>query len=196
MKTSRSKLYVCLAAIVLTALASPGVLSSQNASNSSTAGSATTHWSVEVKRVQPGDVDLAYSFQAAIYESLLKELDKIHCFNAVYREGDRKAGEAENLLVLRTTVLKYTPGSETRRAVTTVSGATKLTVQSQLVTRDGKVLLDRKIDGNVRFFGTNLRVTHNLARNLAKIIGQSKWSASEPDSAAHDQQMPSSQGGL
>jgi hypothetical protein len=50
--------------------------------------------------------------------------------------------------------------------VTTVSGATKLTVRSQLLTRDGKIVIDRTVHGNVRFFGSNLRA-HNLARNIS-----------------------------
>jgi hypothetical protein len=79
------------------------------------------------------------------------------------------------LLVLKTTVEKYTAGSETRRAVTTVSGATKLTVRSQLLTREGKVVLERTVNGDVRFFGSNLRATHNLARNVAKTLKESSW---------------------
>jgi len=77
------------------------------------------------------------------------------------------------LLILKTTVQKYTAGNETQRAVTTVSGATKLTVRSQLCTRDGRVILERTVNGNVRFLGSNLRATHNLARNVAKTIKQS-----------------------
>src|SRR4030095_11262338 len=61
-----------------------------------------------------------------------------------------------SLLILKTTVVKYTPGSETRRAVTTVSGATKLTVRTQLLTREGEIVVDRTVNGNVRFFGSNL----------------------------------------
>ena len=106
------------------------------------------------------------------------ELNKTKQFQQVFRDGDLKAGEVPNVLVLKTTVEKYTPGSETRRAVTTVSGATKLTVRSQLLTREGKVVLQRAVNGDVRFFGSNLRATHNLARNIAKTIKQSSWSGS------------------
>ena len=77
------------------------------------------------------------------------------------------------MLILKTMVVKYTPGSETQRAVTTVSGATKLTVWSQLITREGRIVLERTVNGDVRFFGSNLRATHNLARNIAKAIKQS-----------------------
>jgi hypothetical protein len=87
----------------------------------------------------------------------------------VFRSGDRNAG-GSGLLILKTTVQKYTPGSETRRAVTTVSGATKLNVRSQLCTPDGKVVVERVVNGNVRFFGGNLRATHNLARNVAEAM--------------------------
>ena len=49
----------------------------------------------------------------------------------------------------------------------------------QLVTREGKIVLDHTVNGNVRFFGSNLRATHNLARNIAKVIKQSEWLGSE-----------------
>src|SRR6266436_6591469 len=94
-----------------------------------------------------------------------------------------KESEVRNLLLLKTTVEKYTPGSETRRAVTTVSGATKLTVRSQLLTREGKVVFERTLNGDVRFFGSNLRATQNLARNIARTIKQSSWSGSWQPSA-------------
>jgi hypothetical protein len=136
------------------------------------AGGGTTsgQWSVQVDQVDSDSVDLAYSFQIAIYENLVDELNKTKRFEHVFRDGDRRAGEVPNLLVLKTTVEKYAQGSETRRAVTSVSGATKLTVRTQLLTRDGKVAFERTVDGNVRFFGSNLRATHNLARNMAKAI--------------------------
>src|SRR3989442_720603 len=70
------------------------------------------------------------------------------------------------------------PGNETRRAVTTVSGGTKLTVRGQVLTREGKVVFERTVNGDVRFFGSNLRATHNLAQNIAKTIKQSSWSRS------------------
>ena len=92
----------------------------------------------------------------AIYENLLEELNKTKRFKQVLREGDSKASEVSDLLILKTTVVKYTAGSETRRAVTTVSGATKLTVQSQLITRDGKILLDRSVKGT---FGSSAAIS-------------------------------------
>jgi hypothetical protein len=130
-------------------------------------------WGVQVDRVEPGDVGLDPSFGAAIYENLLEELTKTEQFKQVFRSGDRNANDVPGLLILKTTVQKYTPGSETRRAVTTVSGATKLNVRVQLVTREGQVVQEHIVDGNVRFIGGNLRATHNLARNVATTLKKS-----------------------
>ena len=181
MKTSKCNLSVaCGIALVAIMLALPGRLPGQTAAAKSSGGNGTsaTRWSVQIDQVDPGNLDLAYSFQIAIYESLVDELNKTRQFQQVFRDGDLRAGEFPNLLVLKTTVEKYTPGSETRRAVTTVSGATKLTVRSQLLTREGKVVFEHTVNGDVRFFGSNLRATHNLAQNIAKTIKQSSWSGS------------------
>ena len=130
-------------------------------------------WSVQVDRVDPGDVGLEPSFGAAIYENLLEELAKTEQFKQLFRSEDRNATDVPSLLILKITVQKYTPGSETRRAVTTLSGATKLKVRIQLVTRDGHVVLENVVDGNVRFIGGNLRATHNLAHNVAVTLKRS-----------------------
>jgi hypothetical protein len=185
MKTSkRNSSIIYVAAVVAIMVALPTWLPAQSAAvkSSDASSGSTMQWSVQVDRVDPGDLDLAYPFQVAIYENLLEELNKTKQFKHVFRDGDRNACDVPNLLVLKTTVEKYTPGSETRRAVTTVSGATKLTVRSQLLTREGKLVLERKVNGDVRFFGSNLRVTHNLARNIAQAIKQSPWSVSEQPS--------------
>ena len=176
MKTSKCNLSIAYRiALVAIVFAIPGQLFGQTAAGESSAndGTSATRWSVQVDEVDPGSLDLAYSFQIAIYENLMDELRKTKQFQQVFREGDHRASEVPNLLVLKTTVEKYTAGSETRRAVTTLSGATKLTVRSQLLTREGRVVLERTVNGDVRFFGSNLRATHNLARNIAKTLKES-----------------------
>jgi hypothetical protein len=163
------------------------VLSIQAALPSHVLGSerlAVAQWSVQVEPVETGDVNLEPAFRVAIYENLLDELSKTKQFKQVFRSGDRNANGIRDLLILKTTVQSYSPGSETRRAVTTVSGATKLKVLSQLRTRDGQVVLQRSIDGNVRFFGGNLRATHNLAHNAAKAIKQSTLPATNEQATA------------
>ena len=181
MRTNKcSSLIAFVAALVAITFALLGRLAGQTPSVKSSGGSgkSATQWSVQVDQVDAGNLDLSYSFQIAIYENLVVELNKTKQFQQVLRDGDVRAGEFPNLLVLKTTVEKYTSGSETRRAVTTVSGATKLTVRSQLLTREGKVVVERTVNGDVRFFGSNLRATHNLAHNIAKTIKQSSWSGS------------------
>jgi hypothetical protein len=130
-------------------------------------------WSVQVDKVDPGDVTIERSFRDAIYENLLKELAKTKQFKQLYRSGDRNAKDAPRLLILKTTVQAYTPGSETRRAVTTVSGATKLNVRIQLVTPEGHQVMEHVVAGNVRFIGSNLRATHNLAHSVAATLKRS-----------------------
>jgi hypothetical protein len=130
-------------------------------------------WSLQVMKVDPGDVNIEPAFRVAIYENLLVELTKSREFQQVLRDGDRTADGIQALLVLKSTIENYTPGSETKRAVTTVSGATKLRVRTQLCTRQGQVVLERVSNGNVRLFGGNLRATHNLAHNVADAIKQS-----------------------
>jgi len=179
MKANKLSSIAFTAAIVaITVALSPRVRCQAVAVQPPGRGTSSGQWSVQVDQVDSGNVDLAYSFQIAIYENLVAELKKTKPFRRVFRDGDLKASEVPNLLLLKTTVDKYTPGSETRRAVTTVSGATKLTVRSQLLTREGKVVFERTVNGDVRFFGSNLRATHNLAHNIAKTIKQSSWSGS------------------
>jgi hypothetical protein len=163
-KASKRRVFVTLAAVIVTAgIVRPSRLSAETGAE----------WSVLVNKIDPGNINLASSFQIAIYENLLGELKKTKQFKQVLRDGDRNAADLAALLVLKTTIEKYTAGSETQRAVTTVSGATKLTVRTQLCTRDGKIVLERTVDGNVRFMGSNLRATHNLAKNVTKAIKQS-----------------------
>ncbi len=166
-----SALHAALIPIVLLACATQMAAAPKTYPEQNVSGAP--QWSVQVNKVDPGDIDLEPAFRIAIYESLLTELSETNRFKQVLRDGDRNASVVPELLILKTTVQKYTPGSETRRAVTTISGATKLTVRSQLCTRDGRVILERTFDGNVRFLGSNLRATHNLARNVAKTIKQS-----------------------
>src|ERR1700756_135878 len=174
---SRTSTIIWVAAIAVVLVALPVHLAAQAvaAKSSDREGGPATQWSIQVNGVDAGDEELPYFFQVAIYENLLEELNKTKQFKQVFRDGDRNASSAPSLLVLRTTIDKYVPGSETRRAVTTVSGATKLSVRAQLLTRDGKIVLDRKVNGNVRLFGDNLCATQNLARNIAKEIKQARW---------------------
>jgi len=146
---------------------SADLTSSENAPNES--AEAQT-WSLQIERVDPGATTLDPFFSYAIYENLLRDLNKSRQFKDVFRSGDRNANHVSQVLVLKTVVDKYSRGSETQRAVTTVTGATKLKVHIQLVTRNGHVLLERTLEGNVRFIGDNLGATSKVANNTAKAL--------------------------
>ena len=185
MKASKRAIVFVVGVLSALSGALPGELVAQTAVTESSAASinlSPERWSVQVSKIDPGEVNMAASFQIAIYENLVDELNKNKQFEQVLRDGDHRAAGVPNLLTLKTKVEKFTPGSETERAVTTVGGATKLTVRTQLCTADGSVVLDRTVSGNVRFMGGNLRATHNLAHNVAKRIQQS--SLPEPSHTA------------
>jgi hypothetical protein len=131
------------------------------------------NWSVQVDRVDSGATTLDDCFSIAIYENLVRQLNKSKQFNDVFRSGDRDANSASNILVLKTLVEEYSPGSETRRAVTTVSGATKIKVRIQLVTPNGQVVLERTAEASVRFLGDNLKAADGVANNTAKLLQRS-----------------------
>jgi hypothetical protein len=167
MKASKKSSPILLVpATLLILISSPPQLFAEN-------NPAVARWDLQVDTVESGDVNIGPDFKVAIYENLLKELARTKRYERVFRDGDRNANGVHTLLILKTTVESYTPGSEAKRAVTTVAGATKLKVLSKLSTQEGQVVLERSVSGNVRFFGGNLRATHNLAHNIAKAIEQS-----------------------
>ena len=96
-RRSSSIIYVATIAVVMVAL--PARLAAQAAAAKSpdTSSGPATQWSVQVDRVNAGDQELAYSFQVAIYENLLEELNKTKQFKQVFRDGDRNASERSEL---------------------------------------------------------------------------------------------------
>jgi hypothetical protein len=125
---------------------------------------------VQIEPVKSDDVAMSPEFQVAIYENLVEEVSKTGGFQHVYRSGDRRAAAAPGLLILRTTVQSFKHGSEKEREVTTVAGATIIKTDVQLVTRDGRTVMDRQVEGKVRLFGGNLKATRNLAKKVARLI--------------------------
>lgn len=79
------------------------------------------------------------------------------------------------MLILTTKLEKFERGSQTKRAVTTVAGATKVTVHAQLATRDSQIKVDKTAEGTVRLFGENIKATQILAKNIANLINQSSF---------------------
>ena len=124
---------------------------------------------IQVMMIRADDVTLPAEFQVSLYEQLINQLQKRAVFQHVYRDGDRTAATASHLVALQCTVTGFKKGSETMRQVTTVAGATSITMLCQFSDQAGKSLLERKIEGKVRFFGGNLKATYDFAKKAANV---------------------------
>jgi hypothetical protein len=128
---------------------------------------------IQISVVEAGDIQIPAEFRYAIYERLVEQVRAAGTFQKVFRDGDRAADGVADLVTLHTKVEKYTEGSQTKREMTTVSGATKVDVGVTVTARDAKTLLDQKVSGKVRFFGENLGATNDLAKRITKILRES-----------------------
>ena len=124
---------------------------------------------VQVKMIQSGEINVPAEFRIALYENLVKQLEKKGKFQHVYRDGDTNASGAPDLVVLHSSIRGFKGGSERARQVTTVAGATSIKVHCQFTTAKGQTLLERDVNGKVRFFGGNLRATYDFAKKAAQI---------------------------
>src|SRR5215470_19631772 len=89
---------------------------------------------IQVVMVQSDEIKLPAEFQAALYENLIRQLEK-KGFAHVYRDNDRDAANVADLVVLRSVVRGFKAGSERKREVTTFAGATSITVHCTFTTR-------------------------------------------------------------
>ncbi len=112
---------------------------------------------LQVEMIESDEIKLPAEFQVALYENLIRQLEK-NGFSHVYRDGDRNAASVADLVVLHSTVRGFT-----------VSGATSITVHCQFSRQDGTSLLERDVNGKVRFFGGNLRATYDFAKKAANV---------------------------
>lgn len=128
---------------------------------------------IQIEPVEIGDVKMPPEFRVGVYEHLLEEVSKSGKFQHVYRSGDRAAADVPDLVILRMKVKGFKHGSERTRGVTTVAGATSVDLGVQVTGRDGNVLVDRDVEGKVRFFGGNLRATYDFSKKVAEILRQS-----------------------
>src|SRR5208337_897829 len=109
-------------------------------------------------------------------------------FSRVYRDGDRNAADAPGLVVLHTAVIGFKQGSELKRDVTTVGGATSITLHCKFTDKDGKVVLERDITGKVKLIGDNLRATDDFAKKAATVAQEtlsSDSSSSNPKKSGY-----------
>jgi hypothetical protein len=150
-------------------------------------------WSVQIDRVDSGDVSPDPFLEAEIRKNCLRELIKTKKFKQVLPSDDRNGNDVPDLLILKTTIEECASSRETRRVTlddvgllgvvpglllrcwgrTTASAATKLMVQLRLYTRGGHLVLEDVVRQNVQSIGDTLRATQKLAHNMAIILTQS-----------------------
>jgi hypothetical protein len=124
---------------------------------------------IQVEMIQSDEIKLPAEFQIALYENLVHQIEKQGKFQHVYREGDRAAASTPDLVILHSTIRGFKSGSERTRQVTTVAGATSITVHCQFTSPDANPLLARDVNGKVRFLGGNLRATYDFAKKAARV---------------------------
>jgi hypothetical protein len=161
------------AALMLALLASSSAFTQEKPAAKPAA--TVTPWAIQIEPVSAEEGKLPPDFAMAIYEKLIEDIGKTHKFQQVFRSGDRRAADVPNLLILTTTLEKFERGSQTKREVTTVGGATKVSVRAKLATRDSQIKMEKTAQGTVRLFGENLKATQNLAMNIAKLINESSF---------------------
>lgn len=129
---------------------------------------ATNAHAIQVMAIESDQISVPEEFRVALYENLIRLLAK-RGFQHVYRDGDRNAAGATNLVVLRCAVRRFKAGNEMARQVTTVAGATSISLHCEFSNPEGQPLLEQDVTGKVRFFGGNLRATYDFAKKTSRI---------------------------
>jgi len=170
-RAALSSIFVLVAGGVV--LLMSGSLSAQSAAQPATAQKLSAS-AIQIERTAPPkDLVIPEDFRVATYENLILQLEKLKKFQQVYRDGDRRAAEVPDLVIVRLVPQEYKAGSQKEREVTTVAGETSITMNVTFSDKNGKVLMEKEIAGKVRFFGENLRATYNLAKNIAAVVNES-----------------------
>ena len=129
---------------------------------------------LQVERMDPPDnLVVPEDFRIATYENVIRAVRGTKKFPTVYRSGDTRAASESNLVVMHLIPVAFKEGSQKQREVTTVSGATSIKVKVQFTGKDGKVLMEKELEGRVRFYGENLNATHDLAKKVAATVNES-----------------------
>jgi len=123
---------------------------------------------IQVAMINSDEISVPGEFRVALYENLIHQLEE-RGFKHVYRDGDRNAAGTTNLVVVQCTVRRFKAGNEMAREVTTVAGATSISIQCQFRSAEGELLLEQDVTGRVRFFGGNLRATYDFGKKASRI---------------------------
>jgi hypothetical protein len=126
--------------------------------------------SIQILMVESNEVTLPLPFQLALYENMIEQVEKTKKFQHVYRDGDHAAADAPDLVTLHSNVYGFKQGSEEKRQVLTVAGATQIKVRCEFIDKSGKSLGVEEVTGNVRFIGGNLRATLDFGKKVAQMV--------------------------
>jgi hypothetical protein len=165
--TNFFRFLTCSCLIAMMSIARPGLYAQAKDTNKIKASA------LKVEMIQSDEIKLPAEFQVALYENLIQQLGKKGGFLHVYRDGDRNAANVPDLVTFHSTVRGFKQGSEERRQVTTVAGATSITINCQFTDNQGNVLLEKDVNGEVRFFGDNLKATYDFAKKAAGVVNES-----------------------
>ena len=155
------------------ALLVAGSIPAQSGSEQSTAQKLSAS-AIQIERTEPSkDLVIPEDFRVATYENVILQLETTKKFQHVYRSGDRTAANAPDLVIMRLVPEAYKAGSQKEREVTTVAGSTSIKIKLTFSDKSGKVLMEKEIEGKVRFFGENLRATYDLAKKVAAVVNES-----------------------
>jgi hypothetical protein len=153
-----------IACFVVISLAGVGAIAQEKPKPAKTKASA-----IQVDMIHSDEIKLPAEFQVSMYEDLIRQLQKKSGIAHIYREGDRNAASSPDLVILRSNVTGFKEGSQRKREVTTVTGATSIKIHCVFSDKEGKTLLEADVTGKVRFFGGNLRATYDFAKATTKI---------------------------
>jgi hypothetical protein len=126
---------------------------------------------IQLERTDPPEgLLIPEDTRVSTYENVILQVTKTKKFQHVYRSGDRTAANVPDLVILRLIPQAFKEGSQKQREVTTISGATSIKVKIQFTSREGKILVEKDLQGKVRFYGENLRATYDLAKKVAAVV--------------------------
>jgi hypothetical protein len=156
--------------VVLVCLLFAGSLLGKPLSSDTNSGQRFSSSSIQIQPMDSGDVVMPSEFRVSVYENLITQIQKTGKFQHVYRSGDKDAVAAPDLVTLHLTAQSFKEGSQKKREVVTVAGWSSITLKVHITDHAGQTLVDRDVQGKVRFFGENLNVTYDFSKKVAGIV--------------------------